>query len=156
MTNLNPVRCVVAFHWKPALIFYTAKLRLAICGALLKIGTPSPAPCNCQRVSCGVGSVGIGTTAPETVIVGGTVTAQIRMSFVPQESVVLENGRCAMFLKEDDYKSHEFSVEQLFHFKCGVCRMWWTISDWSGTVAVTCPHCGKKLDTKEVRDGRFT
>jgi hypothetical protein len=39
---------------------------------------------------------------------------------------------------------HGYSVEYLYHFLCGACAKWWTISDWneSGKVNLYCPHCG--------------
>ncbi len=39
-----------------------------------------------------------------------------------------------------------YSVEQLHHFNCGVCKKWWSIADIpkSKTKTLFCPWCGIK------------
>ena len=41
---------------------------------------------------------------------------------------------------------HKFSKEILYHFNCGKCNKWWSISDYhllsiKDNKKVTCPHC---------------
>lgn len=42
-----------------------------------------------------------------------------------------------------------YSIETLFHFKCGSCLKWWSIGDpkktgWNTKKALFCPLCGHK------------
>ena len=49
---------------------------------------------------------------------------------------------------------HKFSKEILYHFNCGKCDKWWTIADHHllfKEVKITCPHCGHKEGTKEIK-----
>jgi hypothetical protein len=36
---------------------------------------------------------------------------------------------------------HGYSVEKLYHFQCGHCSGWWSISDWKFKDDLCCPHC---------------
>jgi DNA-directed RNA polymerase subunit RPC12/RpoP len=50
---------------------------------------------------------------------------------------------------------HKFSKEILYHFNCGKCNKWWTISDHhflSKEGLILCPHCGHKEEVKEVKN----
>jgi transcription elongation factor Elf1 len=38
---------------------------------------------------------------------------------------------------------HKYSIETLYHFKCGFCNDWWAIGDWKSTGTLVCPHCGQ-------------
>jgi DNA-directed RNA polymerase subunit RPC12/RpoP len=44
-----------------------------------------------------------------------------------------------------------YSVENLYHFRCGECDKWWTIGDFSliSKLVIYCPHCGSALKIKE-------
>ena len=51
--------------------------------------------------------------------------------------------------------NHRFSKETLYHFNCGKCNKWWTISDHhllAKDNKLTCPHCGYKETIKEIKD----
>lgn len=37
-----------------------------------------------------------------------------------------------------------YSVEQLHHFNCGVCKKWWAIGDIKKPKTLFCPWCGVK------------
>jgi DNA-directed RNA polymerase subunit RPC12/RpoP len=44
---------------------------------------------------------------------------------------------------------HKFSKEILYHFNCGKCNKWWSVSDYhllslESNKTVTCPHCEHK------------
>ena len=41
-------------------------------------------------------------------------------------------------------------MEPIYHFRCAVCRMWWSIGDWEITKDMYCPHCGSKGRTIPV------
>ena len=44
-------------------------------------------------------------------------------------------------------KLHKVSKEILYHFQCGKCTKWWTISDHHFLAinnSIVCPHCGYK------------
>ncbi len=52
---------------------------------------------------------------------------------------------------------HKFSKEILYHFNCGKCNKWWSISDYhllSNTIPETnkiiCPHCEHKEKLIEI------
>ena len=51
---------------------------------------------------------------------------------------------------------HTYSIEQLYHFKCGKCNNWWTISDFpvvsKDYKEITCPHCSTTLSYKEINN----
>ena len=59
---------------------------------------------------------------------------------------------------------HKFSKEIIYHFNCGKCNKWWSISDYhllsndtsnsEETVPklVICPHCGHQEEVKEIKD----
>lgn len=37
------------------------------------------------------------------------------------------------------------SLERLHHFRCGACKQWWSIGDWSATGrSLYCPACGRQ------------
>ena len=42
----------------------------------------------------------------------------------------------------------DYSIEVLYHFKCGSCAMWWTVSDIFCDLAtmteVSCPGCAER------------
>ena len=57
---------------------------------------------------------------------------------------------------------HEYTVETLYHFNCGVCKNWWSYATIPTVICGTdmhlpsdidyyCPHCGadEKLKLKE-------
>jgi hypothetical protein len=45
-----------------------------------------------------------------------------------------------------------YSVETLYHFRCGMCARWWTIGDWARDINhMNCPHCGER---QEVGSGK--
>lgn len=48
-------------------------------------------------------------------------------------------------------KTARYSIEHLYHFRCGKCKGWWSISDFdtSKRLFTTCPHCGSVLGIKE-------
>lgn len=43
-----------------------------------------------------------------------------------------------------------YSMEPIYHFRCAVCRMWWSIGDWEITKDMYCPHCGSRGRTIPV------
>ena len=49
---------------------------------------------------------------------------------------------------------HKFSKEILYHFNCGKCNKWWSISDHHllSKNIITCPHCGHEGKIKEVNN----
>jgi len=59
---------------------------------------------------------------------------------------------------------HEYSVELLYHFNCGVCKNWWSYATTPTGVMVElglpknmayyCPHCGAD-EIAEIKDGIF-
>jgi DNA-directed RNA polymerase subunit RPC12/RpoP len=53
-------------------------------------------------------------------------------------------------LHEKTSSFHEYSVEKLYHFKCGFCGLWWSIGDWKPRDLITCPHCTHKAFLKEL------
>lgn len=38
---------------------------------------------------------------------------------------------------------NKYSIEKLYHFRCGDCNRWWTVADWhlSRDDHITCPFC---------------
>jgi|TARA_R110002020_G_scaffold462594_1_gene682193 DNA-directed RNA polymerase subunit RPC12/RpoP len=54
--------------------------------------------------------------------------------------------------------THKFSKEILYHFNCGKCSKWWSISDYhlfsndKLKNKITCPYCGHKEEVKEVKN----
>ena len=40
---------------------------------------------------------------------------------------------------------HQYSIEQLYHFRCGKCNRWWSIGDFNqhSVKLVCCPWCGE-------------
>ena len=58
---------------------------------------------------------------------------------------------------------HRFSKEILYHFNCGKCNRWWSISDYhllslNNTTdldydkPIVCPHCEHKEKIIKIRD----
>lgn len=37
----------------------------------------------------------------------------------------------------------QYSIEELYHFQCSVCKKWWTIGDFEiiGATVISCPFC---------------
>jgi DNA-directed RNA polymerase subunit RPC12/RpoP len=58
---------------------------------------------------------------------------------------------------------HRFSKEILYHFNCGKCNKWWSISDYhllsnNKPDMIVCPHCEHKeklIEIKENEKGRL-
>ena len=59
---------------------------------------------------------------------------------------------------------HEYSVEILYHFNCGVCKNWWSFATTPAYLKMElglpnnmeyfCPHCGAD-ETVEIKRGIF-
>lgn len=47
---------------------------------------------------------------------------------------------------------HRYTVERLYHFNCGMCLRWWSISDWEAKPVMYCPHCGTAAETDEIKE----
>lgn len=49
-------------------------------------------------------------------------------------------------------QKHGVSIEQLHHFKCCSCNLWWTIGDFQtlNKDKVICPHCGTEAEINEI------
>lgn len=45
---------------------------------------------------------------------------------------------------------HQFAVELLRHFNCGMCGQWWSISGLEPKSVMFCPHCGTSAETEEI------
>ncbi len=62
-------------------------------------------------------------------------------------------------LKRKKQVKHKFSKEILYHFNCGKCNKWWSVSDYhllsiDNNKKVTCPHCKhteKMIENDEKR-----
>ena len=37
---------------------------------------------------------------------------------------------------------HKYCTETIYHFSCGKCEKWWSVSDWKIVDVASCPHCG--------------
>lgn len=50
---------------------------------------------------------------------------------------------------------HKFSVEKLYHFRCCVCNLWWSIADYHTLKQeyISCPHCGSREEYEEIENG---
>jgi len=58
--------------------------------------------------------------------------------------------------------NHEYSVEVLYHFNCGVCKNWWSYATTPTGVMIElglpkdieyyCPHCGADEKAK-IKEG---
>ncbi len=50
--------------------------------------------------------------------------------------------------------NHRLSKEILYHFNCGDCDKWWTISDHHllSKNTITCPHCRAEKEFKEIKN----
>ena len=40
-----------------------------------------------------------------------------------------------------------YSLERLYHFRCGDCGKWWSVGDWTKVEYMYCPHCSEKGKT---------
>ena len=49
---------------------------------------------------------------------------------------------------------HKFSKEILYHFNCGKCNKWWSVSDYHllSNKVIICPHCEHKGEVIEVKN----
>ena len=47
---------------------------------------------------------------------------------------------------------HRVTVEKIYHFKCGICRQTWSITNWLPNPhhIATCPHCATISEVKDV------
>lgn len=47
----------------------------------------------------------------------------------------------------------EYSIEKLFHFKCELCKKWWSIGDAPIDLQqkLYCPFCGQLQNIKEEK-----
>ena len=53
--------------------------------------------------------------------------------------------------------NHKVSKEILYHFNCGKCNKWWSVSDYhllslDNTKKITCPHCEHKSNIKYIKN----
>jgi len=52
---------------------------------------------------------------------------------------------------------HKVSKEILYHFQCGKCNKWWSVSDYhllslNYDKKITCPHCEHKENIIDIKD----
>lgn len=56
----------------------------------------------------------------------------------------------------DIKKTHMYSIEHLYHFKCAECSKWWTIGDFhtidSDDDRIFCPHCGTLSEINNINE----
>lgn len=56
--------------------------------------------------------------------------------------------------------THEYTIEVLYHYNCGLCKNWWSYAStpksksdnltWGMTGKyIYCPHCGTEAELKE-------
>lgn len=61
------------------------------------------------------------------------------------QSKIVDGVRVGPSLKRITY-----SIESLFHFKCGNCLKWWTIGGWDGSAdSMCCPHCEVRSEVEK-------
>ena len=48
-------------------------------------------------------------------------------------------------LKKEHLGKAEISIENLYHFRCSVCELWWSVGDWKPVEIIYCPHCSEPL-----------
>ncbi|BDC97973.1 hypothetical protein PEPS_02540 [Persicobacter psychrovividus] len=49
--------------------------------------------------------------------------------------------------------AHQYSIEQLYHFRCGACAQWWSIADFQivEQKKLYCPKCGHKAPVESIK-----
>lgn len=53
---------------------------------------------------------------------------------------------------EEALVHHQYSIEQLIHYRCGSCQAWWSVADRPPLRNITCPYCSAYGVSWEMKD----